>query len=332
MTKLLKGFIALTVFASLSTGALAVDLAKVEADLKGEGAVGWMHGATEHLGLYAFTIRNPENFFDYVIVSLVDSESVSRAKLAEFSRHDKVRIQGEFLDNSSPQKHVLVKAIELVKKYEPAAGAMPDYQYQTDLPKDLLGLNSAKLLVHAIGGEGHILVTEFKDAIVPIFVRNAALTKDLFRNDIIEARFRVQSHPSRPAHLRLLENEPQPIKVIERIQQKHLQAADMTGSLVMFQKSPDIIFNVFAVQELLSDGLSRQYTIVNFKDPEIFAKIRQKLQDAWTEKPDSINGRNKLVSQKLKVRVRGVFNIVDANQANAQILVESPDQISVEAH
>jgi hypothetical protein len=319
-----------SIIAAFSASVFAIDLGKVEADLKGAGAVGWLHGSSAQTGLYAFTVRNPENFFDYVIVSLVNSESVTRETLATFSRHDKVRIQGEFLNNRSPQKHVLVKSIELLKKFEAPTGPIPDHNYQAELPKDLVGLNQATFLVHAIAGEGRILVTEYKDVVVPIYVRNPILIKDLFRNDVVELRFKIQSDPGRPTHLRLLETEAEPIKVIESIKQKHGLPADVLGSLVLFPKSPEIIFNVFAVQELLPNGLSRQHTIVNFKDPQVFAKIREKLQTAWDQKPEHTSGRNKLVSSGVRVRVKGTFNVVDANQANPQILIESPEQISVE--
>ncbi|MCB0411953.1 MAG: hypothetical protein KDD22_05465, partial [Bdellovibrionales bacterium] len=47
-----------------SFSAQAVDLGQVEKDLKGEGALGWVHGADQDNQIFVFTVRNPENFFD----------------------------------------------------------------------------------------------------------------------------------------------------------------------------------------------------------------------------------------------------------------------------
>ena len=98
----------------------------------------------------------------------------------------------------------------------------------------------------------------------------------------------------------------------------------------MFPKSPEIQFNVFAVQQPLPSGLTRQYTLVNMVDPGVFSQIRAKLQKAWDSYPKSyVNGRNKLVSTKIQVKASGVINDVDPSQANPQILLKSADDIQI---
>jgi superoxide dismutase len=98
----------------------------------------------------------------------------------------------------------------------------------------------------------------------------------------------------------------------------------------MFPKSPEIIFNVFAVLQEKTKGFNRQFTIVNFEDMEAFKAAREKLQKAWDAHPnDYVNGRNKLVSTKVRVRVKGIYNQVSVNQANPQVLIKSADDITI---
>jgi len=122
-----------------------------------------------------------------------------------------------------------------------------------------------------------------------------------------------------------------PIQVLEPMQAQHGKSVTVEGALILFPKSPEIIFNVFAVQQLLRDGLNRQFTLVNFDDPDLFQKIREKLQKAWDQFPkDFVNGRNKLVSTKVRVKASGTVNVIDPNQANPQILLKSLDSVVIE--
>ena len=307
----------------------AVDFIQIEKDLKNEGCSGFIHGASESQGLYVFTYRNPHDFFDYVQMSLVAHDNEMLKALSHFGRHDQVKIQGEFLKNRSPQKHILVKKISLIKKFD-SSYPIPAYEHEAKIPDELTSLTHATFLIHAIAGEGHILVLEYKDSIVPVFVKNQNLTQKLFRNDLVELKFKVRTYPDQPVHLELDEKDPSSVLIIDSIQSHHGEAKSITGALILFPKSPEIIFNVFAVQETLPANLSRQYTLVNFNDPAVFIKIREKLQAVWDQHPRAyINGRNKLISTTIKIKVTGTLNEVDANQANPQILIQSPDEIKI---
>jgi hypothetical protein len=318
--------------ASCSTTTYAVDIKDVEKQLNTTGCVGWVHGAVPGSGMYAFTYRNPQNFFDYIIMSLVTEDPTMMKQLATFGRQDQVKVKGTFLDNPSPQKHIMVSSIELVKKYNSGYPTKP-YEYEAKIPNDLLQKDTETFLLHAIGGDGHILVVEYKDAVIPIYVKNAALTTNLFRNDVVQIKFLFQDYPSSPMHLAVNESAPQPLTVVDSIVAKNGKPAVVEGALMLFPQSPEIKFNVFAVQELLPNGLNRQYTIVNMDDPVIFQKIRDLLQAAWDKYPGQYtNARNKLLSNVVRVKVTGIFNEVDPSQANAQILIPSADSIVVEEH
>ena len=324
------GWILLGVAALLNSGpAYAVDLKKVEAELKGEGAIGWIHGSVNSQGLYVFTYRNPKDFFDYAIMSLVPSDAGIAKTIEALTRHDKVRIRGSFLDNPSPQKHIAATSIEMVKKYA-SPFEVSAYEYNAQIPKELIGQNSGTFLVHAIGGEGHILVVEYKDVVLPVYVRNGELTRHLSRNDLVKLQFTIQESPGQPTHLNLNERTRNPVQVLESIAAKHGKPAVIEGALILFPKSPEIIFNIFAVQEELPGGLSRQYTLVNFDDPAAFKRIREKLQAAWDQHATAyVNGRNKLVSTEVRVRAEGTYNEIDANQANPQVLLKDVENIEI---
>ena len=72
---------------------------------------------------------------------------------------------------------------------------------------------------------------------------------------------------------------------------------------------------------------------MNFDDTAKFTAIRNKLQAAWDSAgPDAaVSGRNKLISTQVRVRVKGIYNQIDPNQANAQIVLDGPEAIEIVA-
>ena len=295
----------------------------------GNAIEGEIHGAYPALDLYVFTYRRADDFFDFVEVSLVAPNDVLAAELAGLRRHDRVRIRGALADNRSAQMHVELSALEVVSRYEPTP-EIPAYDYRASLPDDLRGTDNGLFLVHAVQAGGSILVVERGDAVVPVYVRRPELVRGLARNDVVRLHYRIRPRPERPVHLELLDID-RPIEVVEAITALHGRPAAVEGALVLFPKSPQVVFNVFAVLQELPGRLTRQYTLVNFESPEAFARIREKLQDAWdsAEPSSAVSGRNKLVSTTVRVRATGTFNQIDANQANAQIVLDGPDAIEI---
>ena len=262
-------------------------------------------------------------------MSLISNQPAITQQLLSMGRHDRVRVKGAFLDNPSPQKHIQIVSIEMLEKYQPTY-KMGSYDYTTKIPADLLNKDSAAFLVDAVAGDGHILVVEYGDTVVPIVVKNGDLTKNLYRGDLVRLGFRIQKFPDQPVHLNLDDTAAHPVQVLEAIAGKNGQDFTLEGALILFPKSPEIIFNIFAVQQELQDGLKRQFTLVNFDDPDVFAKIRDALQKAWDKYPGAyVNGRNKLVSTRIRVKATGTFNEVSASQANPQILLKALDSIEI---
>ena len=322
------GLLAMLLLTACATPPLATRLSD---ELRAGRAVeGEIHGIYPELHQYVFTFRSPKSFFDFVEVSLVAPDPAVARALDGLRRHDRVRIQGDILGNPSEQMHVRVRSLELVKAYEPTP-EMPEYEYAGRLPDELEGRDEGLFLVHAVDADGRILVVEHEDVVLPVFVDRPELTRDLARNDVVRLRYEVRLLPDRPVHLQLADVE-QPVEVVDSIMALHGQPADVEGPLVLFPVSPQVKFNVFAVLQELPGGLRRQFTLANFEDPERFKALRDKLQAAWdsTEPQDAVSGRNKLVSRTLRVRARGIFNEIDPNQANAQILVAGPESLEIE--
>jgi hypothetical protein len=328
MTKGWLGVVVGTVMFA-SSAAHAVDLQQIQAQLAGAGCDGWIHGSVSDRNLYVFTYRTPGNFFDYIEMSLVSFDPAILRQLANFSRNDEVLVKGKFMDNPSPQKHIMVSSVSMVKKFQPDYPVGP-YQYQARIPDELLNLKRATVLVHAVGGDGKILVVEYKDQIVPIYVTKPELTQGLYRNDVIDVAIKIQTTPNRPTHLNVVDTDAVPLKVVDSIHALHGKPASVTGALILFPKSPEIKTNVFAVEQKLDNGLTRQFTLTNLNDMNVFMQILNKLQTAWDKYPSTyVNGRNKRVSTKLKVKATGTFNEIDPSQANAQIFLDSADKVEV---
>jgi hypothetical protein len=295
----------------------------------GRAIEGEIHGAHPALELYVFTYRNPNDFFDFVEASLVAPTAELGAELAALRRHDRVRIAGRLLENRSQQPHVELSSVEVVSKYE-ASPAIPRYDYQASIPDDLRGKDNELFLVHAVIAGGAVLVVEHEDVVLPVYVRRPELTRELARNDVVRLSYQIRSRPDRPVHLELRDIE-RPVEIVESVSALHGKPASIEGALVLFPRSPQVRFNVFAVLQELPGNAQRQYTLVNFDDPERFEAIRTKLQDAWDAAGPSsaVSGRNKLISTTVRIRAVGTFNQIDANQANAQIVLAGPDDIEI---
>lgn len=325
--KLLTFFISLSVF-SLTSFSLPTPLSELEKELQGNGLKGWVHGASEPLGLYVFTHREPGNFFAHREFPLVPGNEATERTLQKLKRHDEVILKGSFLANKAPITHIWVSHIELIKSYESPSPAPEPYPYKAELPEDLFSQKEIWAKVHAVVNEGKVLVIEYKDAIVPVVVGNPELAKGLYRNDKVRLQIEVRDYPSKPTHVSLDLTAESPLVVTDKMVDWHGKQGSVEGYLVLFPKSPQVSFNVFAVQVADERGVLREFTLVNFDDSKVFEAIREKLQKIWDSESKGIeNGRNKLIHRNVRIKASGAFNVVDPGQANPQVLLTGPESI-----
>lgn len=306
------------------------DTAGLLALLQGEGLPGWIHGAIPERRLFVFTYRKPGDFFAAAEFPALPATDAVRAELSQLKRHDRVRIRGSFVQHGSPQRHILVTRVKVLEPYrsphpEPAARP-PDLAALHALPQEgsLIGK------VHAVADGGAILVIEHAGHVIPFFVTDVKQSAGLYRNDKVRVRYVRAAHPAQPGHLRL-QARPDAIERLAPMPAGHGEPIMLEGRLALYPQSPQIRFDVWALHVQDADGVERTYTLVNFEDPEAFQAIRAKLADAWKQRAThAIDGRNKQLNPKVRLRASGTLNVLMPNQANPQILLTGPDAVTVE--
>ena len=140
--------------------------------------------------------------------------------------------------------------------------------------------------------------------------------------------YRLQKIPKYPTHLRLNLKAQQPIEVIDAIAEGNGKKKTLTGNLVKFPESPQLQFDVYAI-EVKTQGVKRYFTLVNFEDIAEFEKIRDKLAQIWDSNSETaILGRNMLINTHITLEVNGQVNVVSPEQANPQILLNKAEDIN----
>ena len=303
-----------------------LNLTQLSQELEGTGLIGRIHGANAPAGLFVLSVREAGNFFNHREFSLFAEDETTQAGLSEVHRHDQVCIQGTFIANPSPQKHILVKSVRVLDAWLGRKELAP-YEREVDLPADLLHRTSFVGKIHAIGESGKVLVVEYRDGVIPIFVEVPEYTQGLFRGDIVRIAYRLQAWPQKPAHLKLNLEMKQPLEVIDAIASWHGQPKTLSGPLVKFPQSPQLKFDVYAI-EVETAGVKRYFTLLNFEDMDTFKAIREKLANIWERHADTAtSGRNMLINPQTIIEATGRANILSPAQANPQILLDTADDL-----
>ena len=299
-------------------------------DLTGKGLVIEVHAAVHDYRQYVGTLRQKDNFFVAEQFPLSPANANVASEFLKLKRHDRIRVKGELVNPRNPQRHIKVTSLEMVKAYETQ---LPPHHYEIRLPGDLRSSGRIRALVHAVAAGGSVLLIDYRGAIIPVMVRQPNLTRRLYRNDTIQLDYRMlEAQGNRPAHMMIDPQSRTPLRVLYSIVSEHAKAGTREGFLVMFPKSPQVQFNVFALEATNRFSLKHNYTLVNFESAEEFKKIREKLQAVWDAAPQDriYNARNRLENPRIKITAKGTLNMVDAGQANPQILLKSADDMEFE--
>lgn len=297
-----------------------LELAKLSQELENTGLIGSIHGAADNQ-MYVMSVREPDNFFSHREFSLLANDS-SIDTLKQVNRHDRICIGGNIIANPSPQKHIAVNSIQIVEPWAQPEGYAP-YERQANIPAQLQQQDSLIGKVHAIDAEGKILVVEYQDGVIPLYVTATEYTQGLYRGDIVKLAYQIQQRPQEPLHLQLDTTVAEPIEILDAIASWHNEAKTLTGSLVKFPQSPQLKFDVYAI-EVDTQGIKRYFTLINFEDIAEFEKIRTKLAQIWDDNAaTAVSGRNMLINPEVTIEAQGIANIVSPEQANPQILLDS---------
>jgi hypothetical protein len=308
---------------SVGTPLSQEELTKLEKDLTGDGLVGRIHGLNSSVGTYVFSWRDPEDFFHGALFTMVSRDTGLLKVMNSLSRHDKVRIKGRFIENDAPQKHIAVSSVEILQK-----NAREGENTNACIPAEVYEKSEMTALVHASLSDGNILLIDLKDIILPVYIRDNKWTKNLYRNDLIKFKYIVRSNPKRPTHLELNVDDPEPLVVLNKLVEQHGQRRTIEGSLVRFAKSPQVKFDIYAIETTDQLGNRVNYTLINFENSELFASIREKAGRVWDRyKATAVDGRNKMVNRKIHVSATGLINVVATDQANPQVVLDSVDNL-----
>jgi hypothetical protein len=303
-----------------------LELGKLSEELTNNGLIGSIHGAVGQSQLYVLSIREPDDFFTHREFSLLPQDAASLDILNQVKRHDRLCVKGNFIENPSPQKHIAVNSIKLLEAWQQPQN-LPPYEHKVNIPQELRERNSFIGKVHAISEDSKVLVVEYEDGVIPIFVTATEYTRGLYRGDIIKLTYNIQPYPSQPTHLQLDTTADKPLEVIDAIATWNGKQQTLSGSLVKFPQSPQIKFDVYAI-EVDTQGVKRYFTLVNFDNIEEFENIRQKLANIWEENAaTATSGRNMLINPEVTLEARGSINIISLEQANPQILLDNAGQI-----
>lgn len=295
-------------------------------ELTDSGLIGRMHGAAGESQMFVMAVREPTNFFSHREFSLIPQDESTQETLGGLNRHDLVCVRGDLLANPSPQQHITLDSVRVLEPWTQPEGFAP-YERSTALPGELETQTNLIGKVHAIGAEGKVLVVGYQNAVLPIYVSATEYTKDLYRGDIIKLNYQIQQNPQRPVHLQLDTTVEPPVKVIDAIAAWNGQPQTLTGSLVKFPQSPQLKFDVYAM-EVDTQGIKRYFTLINFENMAEFENIRQKLAKIWDDNTTTaIAGRNMLINPEVTIEATGLANIVSPEQANPQILLDSAEQV-----
>jgi hypothetical protein len=311
--------------------------------LRGDGLVGWVHGAVPSYQQYLFTYRNedpddPMAFFNAQQFSLVPADAEVAKILATLKRHDKLRLRGEIFENGSPLVHLKVTGIKILKKYDKPT----ENNYTFDLSR-LQGKTNFEVfgLVHATIDSkeyGRAFVVEAQDLLMPLAVPPAldSLAAPLYRGDIVNVAVKVVNHEHGPPHFELDADAAKPLQVVDPMLNCHNRETTVTGYLAKFEKSPAISRDVYAVRVVDANGIGRNFTLFPDTDDQdefvrIFDGISAKAKAAWDHsaaKPEVV--RNFTKKEAVKVKVKGRLNVVSLEQANAQVYIKSIDDLTFE--
>ncbi|MBE9048133.1 hypothetical protein IQ255_27685 [Pleurocapsales cyanobacterium LEGE 10410] len=302
-----------------------LEIAQLSEELSSTGLIGRIHGAADQSQMYVMSVREPDNFFNHREFSLISNGQKTTETINQLNRHDLVCVRGDLLNNPSPQQHIALNSIQVLEPWMQPEGFEP-YARQV-LPEELAAQTSLVGKVHAIDEEGKVLVVEYGDTVIPMFVSATKYTQGLYRGDIIKLAYQTQQHPQQPVHLQLDTSAEQPVEIIDAIADWNGQQRTLTGSLVKFPQSPQLKFDVYAM-EVDTQGIKRYFTLINFENMAEFQNIRQKLAKIWDDNTaTAVSGRNMLINPQVTIEATGIASIISPEQANPQILLDSAEQV-----
>lgn len=313
----MKKFLALVfLITSFSGFAGEIDYEAIGKQLEGNGLTVYIHAASHEIKLYVATWRNPKDFFNSPNLPILSGSAQVAKIFKTLNRHDKALLKGKLKKSEAPIPHIEVSSIEVLELAKNAT----HHTYEAKLPEDLKNKTEAIFKVHAIVEGGKALAVEYKDAICPLLCKDLELTKGIYRGDKILVKYQIREAPNRPVHLEVDEKAKTPLKVLKAIKELNEKEMREEGILVKYPKSPAVSIDTYAIEVTDADGIKIDFSLFSEKDGPAIKKVIAK----WKEnEKDIVKVRNKFALPKIKLKVRGIVSVTDANQTPMIILEEN---------
>ena len=305
----------------IATQVYAIDLERLAAQFENQGVTGRIHGAVADSQQFVLTHRNPLNFFDFVMLSLVAQDEETQIALRKAERHDQVLVKGHLRSTAEAQPHVFIESIQTLEEW-PNSHAYGRYRRPQGIPDEVIGKNRVKALVHHADSGKEYLIIDYKSHLFPVLTHEWTGPDFPERNDIVDIQYRMAFSPSGMIHLEL-GVDPNPLQILDPINIQNDRQVAITGTLLKYPKSPQITLDVYALRvESPIDGIFRTYNI--FGTQRSFSEVYQYLDWLWDSESETITqGRNVLRNDAIRLTMRGLAK----TPANPQIIIANRSDI-----
>jgi hypothetical protein len=298
---------------------------------------GFIHAANRQTNTYVLTVRDAATPGSFRNIALIADTDAIWQQLQSVNRFDAVTVSGEFLTRYYPQAHLLVKSLTVTEPWSPKAPDSPGAKIETppvDPSQELNESDELVGLVHALTGDGHVLMFDYKNTVIPVVVPDPALTRSLWRGDKVWLKLAQMPTPQQPVHW-MLESfgkaEKQkglapPVKVLDAIRTLNGQTTTVSGPLTYYPAGPVFPQGAWAVESRDDQGLAR-YFVLSATDT---VGLNRKLEGAWKQNCNEVmQGRHKLVNGSLNVEALGVVAIRQPNQPAPVLKLAGLDALKV---
>lgn len=314
-------------------------MAEVADTFKAGPVSGYIHAANTETHTFVFTYNDPNDTAKTRNVAIIPLSEKLYNEMNALHRFDRVSITGELLNRPIPQPHVLVHQLKVLERWSetPTSAASDSTAHQEptasapdDKPVDIESIlnesDSPTLLgkVHAIVGQGHVLMFDYKGTVIPVMVQDTTLTRTLWRGDKVKLALSMLPSPQEPHHLMLNPANGQvPVELVQAVKSLHEPPLTITGPLVYYPPSPLHTQAAWAIQHTDEFGLQWSFVLKAHNDTDQ-AKLDETVEQLWkAHKDTALESHHKWINPQVVLRVKGIGEETMPSQWNPVLKVDS---------
>ena len=299
--------------------------------LKHQGLTGYIHAANTATKTVVLTVNEPGGKSRNV--ALIAETPALWNQLNTLQRYDLVRVKGERVYRLYPQAHVVINRLTVLKRWQPdVAKGLPALHADPNLANPFMALIDQPTLtgtIHAVAGQGHVLLLDYKGAVYPLVAPDNTQTQHLWRGDRVTLRLSMMVTPNSPLHLMLEPATPgdtkRPVDVLEAIKTLHNQPTEAKGYLVLYPKSPAMAKDSWALAHTLPEGGVRYYLLESAWGKQGQMSLDRYLAHLWQSDPHAAEaGRQKWLKPQLLLQAKGLVWVEQPNQFQPRLRVNGP--------